>query len=85
MSDPQAGYTEAEVQRLLAENPGVNDQGIEMSLRDGVLLLTGEVATEQRRGAIVALVGANFPDLLVRDEIGVSDCEPPVAEPEQLP
>jgi hypothetical protein len=73
----------AAVQRLLAEAPEVADQAVEVRAEPGMVVLTGEVESEQRRAAIVALVRGNFPDLVVTARISVVRCDPP-ADPEVL-
>jgi hypothetical protein len=76
-------YTEAEVQRLLAEDGGVTDQSIEAVLREDTLILRGEVAAPARRDEIVRLVRRRFPELSVHDDIGLTRAGSP-AEPEEL-
>ena len=72
-----ASYAEAAVQRLLAEHPAVADQGLEITVQGTVLRLLGEVESEQRRAAILQLIGVRFPELEVRDDIRVTRCAPP--------
>lgn len=70
-------YTEAAVRRLLSENSLIADQAIEVSLRDHLLVLDGEVESPSRREDILALVREKFPDLAVRDDIGVTPYHAP--------
>jgi len=73
------GDTEAAVQRLLAEAPAVAEQAVECRLDPAGLVLRGQVESAQRREAILALVRGHFPDLPIRAEIEVLECEPPEA------
>jgi HSP20 family molecular chaperone IbpA len=77
-------YTEAAVQRLLAEHAAISEQSLEITHREDVLVLRGEVESAQRREEIVRLVSERFPMLRVHNDIGITRCEPP-REPEELP
>lgn len=84
---PPAGgldYVEAEVRRLLAEDPGIGEQGIEVLHRERVLVLRGEVESAARRQEILRAVQGRFPELAVRVDIAVSATHPPDAA-EELP
>ncbi|MBO0870304.1 MAG: BON domain-containing protein [Micromonosporaceae bacterium] len=82
MSDHR--YIEADVQRLLSEHGNVSDQSLEITGREGVLVLRGEVESPGRREQIVRLVSERYPDMRVHNDIGVIRCDPP-SEPEELP
>jgi hypothetical protein len=82
MTEP-ATDTEAAVQRLLAEAPGVAEQAVECRLDSAGLLLSGQVESAQRRDAILTLVRDRFPELAVRADIDVLEYGPP-DEPEEL-
>ncbi|GAB3814465.1 hypothetical protein [Micromonospora zhanjiangensis] len=77
-------YLEAAVQRLLAENADTAEQGITVVRRDGTLVLCGEVESPQRRDEIFRLVVANYPDVPVAVDIGVTRAAAPT-EVEHLP
>ncbi|HLU43856.1 MAG TPA: BON domain-containing protein [Natronosporangium sp.] len=77
-------YVEAEVRRLLAEDPGIGEQGIEVRHRERVLVLRGEVESPGRRREILRTVRNRFPGLALRADISVSATHPPDA-PEELP
>ena len=76
-------YVEAAVQRLLAENAGVAEQGITVSRRERTMILCGEVESAARRDEIVRLVEEHFPDVPVSVDIGITRATPPT-EPEDL-
>jgi hypothetical protein len=64
-------YTEAGLQRLLAEHPHIAEQGIQVARREHAVVLTGEVESDRRRAEICRLVAENFPDIEVHCDIGV--------------
>lgn len=62
-------YAEAALQRCLAEAEDVAEQGIEVTRREGVVVVEGEVESEARRDAILRCVSNSFPGKEVRCEI----------------
>lgn len=82
-SDQPGEYAEAQIQRLLAEDTAVAEQGITVVRREHALVLTGEVETPERRDQIMRLLAQRFPGLAVRCDIGITRAEPPV-EAEEL-
>jgi hypothetical protein len=83
MAQPDS-YDEASVQRLLTEDAGLAEQGIEVSRREGAVVLTGGVESEERRTQIGERVAACLPGDEVRNDIVVVPVQPPT-EPEALP
>ncbi|MFI7605676.1 hypothetical protein ACIBTV_11190 [Micromonospora sp. NPDC049366] len=81
---PPDEYLEAEIHRLLAEDPSVAEQGITVVRRENGLVLYGEVESRHRREEILRRVSERFPDLPVTSEIGVIRTQAPT-EIEQLP
>jgi len=76
-------YDEAHLQRLLAEHPAIAELGIRaVRLRD-TIVLCGEVESPERCAQIEAAVAAEFPDLAIRNDIGVTRKNPPT-EVEEL-
>ncbi|MGH3648791.1 MAG: BON domain-containing protein [Micromonosporaceae bacterium] len=73
----QREYTETELQQLLAEDPGIAEQGITVIVRGDTLVLCGEVESGERRDHIVQLVAERFPDARVESDIGVTRTQPP--------
>ena len=51
------------MQRLLAEDAGIAEQGITVARREHTLVLCGEVESRQRRDEILRLVAEAFPDV----------------------
>ena len=76
-------YTEAEVQRALAEDIGVAEQGITVLRGDAGLVLCGEVESPHRRDEIVRLLRARFPGIECAVDIGVTRAGAPT-EAEEL-
>ncbi|MCX4470389.1 hypothetical protein C5N14_23515 [Micromonospora sp. MW-13] len=81
---PPDEYVEAEIQRLLAEDPAVAEQGITVVLRERGLMLYGEVESPHRREEILRRVAERFPDVPVTSDIGVIRAQAPT-EVEELP
>lgn len=76
-------YTEAELQRLLAERPETAELGIRVVRRDQTLVLCGEVESPKRRDEILRIVKEQLPGVEVRSDIGVTRASPPT-EAEEL-
>jgi len=76
-------YTEAEVQRALAEDLGVAEQGITVVRSDAGLVLCGEVESPHRREEILRLVHERFPGIDIAVDIGVTRAGAPT-EAEEL-
>jgi hypothetical protein len=81
---PPDEYVEAEIQRLLTEDPAVAEQGITVIRREDALVLYGEVESPHRREEILRLVSERFPDVPITSDIGVIRVQAPT-EIEQLP
>ena len=71
----------AQVQRLLAEDGG--ELGIDVVRRDDVLVLRGEVESEQRRQEVEQRVADAFPELKTRNELTIPHVHKPM-ESEEL-
>ncbi|WBB66780.1 hypothetical protein [Micromonospora sp. WMMD812] len=81
---PPDEYIEAEVHRLLAEDPSVAEQGITVVRRETGLVLYGEVESQHRREEILRRVSERFPDVPITSDIGVIRAQAPT-QIEQLP
>jgi len=68
---------EAEIQRLLTEHDRIAEQGITVQHRDNVVILGGEVESPQRRDEICRQVSANFPDVEITCDIGITRAQAP--------
>jgi hypothetical protein len=70
-------YLEAEIQRLLAEDGRVSEQGITVQRRENLVVLGGEVECEQRRAEICDRITARFPDVQIACDIGIVRAQAP--------
>jgi osmotically-inducible protein OsmY len=70
-------YLEARIQRRLAEDPDTAELGIRVAVHGGVVHLTGDVASEQRRRHLVEAAAAEAGGLEVRDDLQVTCADPP--------
>ncbi|GIF15368.1 hypothetical protein [Actinoplanes teichomyceticus] len=68
---------EAEIQRLLAEDDRIAEQGVNVQRRESVLVLTGEVESAQRRDEICRQIHAHYPDLEIACDIGITRIQAP--------
>jgi osmotically-inducible protein OsmY len=72
-------YLAARIQRRLAEDPDTAELGVRVAVHGGAVYLTGDVASEERRGHLVAAAAAEAGDLEVRDDLRVTCAEPPTS------
>jgi hypothetical protein len=72
----------ADLEELLAEDDRVNEQGVRVQVRNGVVMVRGTVATRNRRDAILALLGEQLPDTPVELDVAVlaEELHPPSGE-----
>ena len=75
-------YVIGRIREALARDGRVNELDIDVTLAGSRIFLEGEVATEQRRDSVTAVVGELFPEYEVVNEIDIVPLAP--AEPEQL-
>ena len=76
-------YVEAQIQRLLTEDGAVAEQGITVQRRDNVVVLGGEVETEQRRDEVCRQITTHFPEVEIVCDIGITRAQAP-AEVEEI-
>ncbi|MEV6345114.1 hypothetical protein [Actinoplanes sp. NPDC051851] len=74
---------EAEIQRLLAEDDRIAEQGITVHHRENTLVLGGEVESAGRRDEICRQITAHFPELAITCDIGITRAQAP-AEVEEI-
>ena len=70
-------YLEAKIQRLLAEDDRIGEQGITVHRREHLVVLNGEVESAQRRDEICRQITANFPDVQITCDIGITRAQAP--------
>ena len=76
-------YTEAHVAEALATDPRVSTLGIEVSIRDRDVFLSGDVGTTERKAAVSEVVSELLPGYTVHNDTSARDF-PPGVETEQL-
>jgi ribosome recycling factor len=64
-------YVVLHVREALAQDGRVSELGLEVSVRGGVLHITGPVSTEERRAAVAEVAGEIAPELTVANETHV--------------
>ncbi|WP_243407219.1 BON domain-containing protein [Frankia canadensis] len=62
-------YLAGDLHELLAADPRVAELGLEVVLREGCVLVVGEVATDARRQAVTEVVAEALPGRAVRNEV----------------
>jgi hypothetical protein len=70
-------YLEAEIQRLLSEDGRVAELGITVQRREHLVVLGGEVESEQRRDEICKRINERFPDVKITCDIGITRAQSP--------
>ncbi|MEV6488754.1 hypothetical protein AB0M20_08965 [Actinoplanes sp. NPDC051633] len=79
----QSDYLEESIQRLLTEDGRIAEQGITVQRREQTLVLGGEVESAERRDEICRQITANFPDVEITCDIGITRTSAP-AEVEEI-
>ena len=69
----QDPYRGRHLEQALAEDPGVSELGIRVTVRGGAAYLQGEVATAERREHVGELVATLAPDLRVLNDVSVTE------------
>jgi len=77
MTDQLDEYLAAEIQRLLTENGRIAEQGITVQRRDNLVVLGGEVESPERRDEICRQISANFPEVEISCDIGITRTQAP--------
>ncbi|MFE3002725.1 BON domain-containing protein [Nocardia sp. NPDC059246] len=65
-------YDTAHVHRALAEDPRTSELGVQVRLQAGIVVLTGAVATEERRRQVELVVREQLPESRIRNEVRVT-------------
>ncbi|HEX6352092.1 BON domain-containing protein [Actinophytocola sp.] len=82
MTDESPQYRVAHVRRALAEDPRTAELGVRVNVRGDHVHLSGEVATEERRGALEQVLAEVAPDVEVHNDVRVSDTREPARREE---
>jgi hypothetical protein len=71
-------YTDAELQRRLAEDSAISELGIDVVVQEGgVIVLSGQVESVERLDLIAARAGEHFAPYQVVNQIVVVATDPP--------
>lgn len=84
MPDEPVDYAVERLRRRLAEDPQAAELGIGVDVVGDEVVLTGEVACEERRDRITAVAREALPGLRVRDGLSVARIDGPT-DGERLP
>ena len=68
---PPDPYLAERIRTALAQDARVNELGINVALVGDRVFVTGTVATPERRDAIATVIGEQFPDLAVHNDVTV--------------
>jgi osmotically-inducible protein OsmY len=71
-------YLSARLRRAIAEDPRTTELGVRVTVRGDHVLLSGDVACEERRAELETVVHEVAPGMVVMDDVRVVS----VAEPE---
>jgi hypothetical protein len=80
MTDKAPEYLASHIMERLAADPSTAELGVRVTVRPGWLLVSGVVATADRREQILRVVREEAPDLEVRSDITVADAAEPTDE-----
>ena len=61
-----------QIEKALADNPRTNELGIQVQFSRGQVLLQGEVASDERRRAVLDVVWEEAPDADIDDRLFIS-------------
>lgn len=75
-------YLAANLRRALAEDPRTAEQGVRVTVRGGHVMLSGDVACEDRRRALEEVLQDVAPELHVMNDVRIVPAGEPVGEEE---
>ena len=76
-------YTEAHVAEALATDPRVSTLGVEVTIRDEEVFLSGDVGTPERKVAVQEVVAELLPGYRIHNDTSAQEF-PPGVETEHL-
>jgi osmotically-inducible protein OsmY len=77
MDEPQTPYDAEHIRDALIHDPRVSELDVHVRLVNDTLVVTGNVATEQRRDAITRVVTELVGDAEIRNDVTVTDLSAP--------
>jgi osmotically-inducible protein OsmY len=75
-------YLSARLRQALAEDPRTTELGVRVTVRGDNVLLSGDVASPERRAELEAVIHDVAPELTVIDDVKVVPSEAPVGREE---
>jgi hypothetical protein len=75
MTPPQ--YLVARLRTTLAEDPRTAEQGVRVTVRGDQVVVSGDVATEQRRAEVSSVISEIAPDMVIHNDIRVVCADEP--------
>jgi hypothetical protein len=75
MTPPQ--YLVAHLRTTLAEDPRTAEQGVRVTVRGDQVVVSGDVATEQRRAEVSSVISEIAPDMVIHNDIRVVCADEP--------
>ena len=75
-------YLAADLRRAIAEDPRTAELGVRVTVRGNHVLLSGDVACEERRAALEEVLQDVAPELHVMNDVCVTPAGEPVGEEE---
>lgn len=80
MDEQLTPYDIEHIREALVHDPRVNELDVHVRVVDDALVVTGNVASVQRRDAITAVVTELVPELEVRNDVSVTDLSAPTGQ-----
>lgn len=77
MDEPLTPYDAEHIRDALIHDPRVNELDVHLRQVNDTLVVTGNVASEQRRDAITTVVAELAGDVKVRNDVTVTDLSAP--------
>jgi hypothetical protein len=80
MTPPQ--YLVAHLRTALAEDPRTAEQGVRVTVRGEHIMVSGDVATEQRRSEVSEVISQYAPGIVIHNDIRVVCADEPTRREE---
>jgi hypothetical protein len=77
-------YMAGEIERVLHGDPRTHELGIRVEVNGDIVVLRGQVASEERRRLVARVAEEQAPGLTIRNEVSVTEVLP-AEVPEVLP
>ena len=77
MNDELSTYDTEHLRDALIHDPRVSELDLHVRMVNATLVVTGNVASAQRRDAIAEVIGELAPDVELRNDVSVTDLSAP--------